>query len=75
MRLLVKVRGQDSVIIGYCPNERGAPQAIVILDGHLEAVPLSEIQLQRLPKQLRPKHRRRIRDQTNTAGTEEYVAS
>ena len=71
MRLLVRIRNQDSVIIGYCPDANGMPQAIVILDGRLEAVALKDIELQRLPKQLRPKHRRRMR----TAGTEEYIAS
>ena len=74
MRLLVRTRNQDTVIVGYCPDGHGMPHAICVLDGRLEAVPLKEIELQRLPKQLRPKHRRRVRDQ-NSAGTEEYVAS
>lgn len=68
MRLLVKVRNQNSVIVGYCPNEKGNPQAICVIDGRLEAVPLCDVELQRLPKALRAKHRRRQQ-------VEEYVAS
>lgn len=61
MRLLVKVHGQESVIVGYGPGTAGQPKAIVILDGQLHAVELKDIELQRLPKQLRHnKHHRKI---------------
>ena len=61
MRLLVKVSGIDAMIIGYCPSEGGGPLAIVVVDGGLQAVPLSEIELLRLPKPLRRSRRRTLR--------------
>ena len=59
MRLFVKVNNQDTVIVGYGPGIAGQPKAIVILDGALHAVELKDVELQRLPKPLRRKHRRR----------------
>lgn len=53
MRLLVKVNGKPTIIVGYGPGEGGVPKAIVVLDNRLHAVALSDIELPKLPKRLR----------------------
>ena len=53
MNLAVKYNGLDAFIIGYCPDESGSPQAIMICEGTLVSDYLCNIELNRLPKKLR----------------------
>lgn len=58
MRLPVRVRDQLTFIVGYGPGTNGKPMAIVILDGHLDAVGLEEIELIHIPRRMERKLRR-----------------
>jgi hypothetical protein len=64
MRLVVRVRGQLTPIVGYGPGEAGVPMAIVILDGGLHAVGLSEIELLHFPHKLRKRLKKALRKQS-----------
>lgn len=57
MRLLCKFNGIDGVIVGYCPNSKGIPQAIVLCkDSKLYSASLSEIEVSKTPRKLRKLH-------------------
>ena len=55
MRLIVRVQGQLSAIVGYGPGANGVPMAIVVLDGGLTAISLNDIELLNVPHKLRKK--------------------
>lgn len=58
MRLMVKFADLQGIIIGYCPDKKGMPQAIVLAEALLHAVPLSQIQVLNGPKKfMRPQHK------------------
>lgn len=54
MLLLVRVKGKDAAIVGYAPGNNG-PLAVVVMDGRLDSVPLSDVDLRmkQFPKRLR----------------------
>lgn len=54
-RLAVKYHGLNAMIVGYCPDNEGAPRAIMICNGELVGDYLCEVQLEKLPKRLRKK--------------------
>ncbi len=45
MKIVVRVRGRQGVIVGYCPGKKNRPLAIVLTEGKLVAVRLKELQL------------------------------
>ena len=59
--LLVKVHDREALIVGYGPGEAGSPRAIVLMDGALSAVPLSDVEviMKQIPKRLRRKLRKK----------------
>jgi hypothetical protein len=60
MRLMVTTpSGELGVIVGYCPNSKGQPQAIVLLStGQLTHYSLPDVHLcDQPPKKLRKKFR------------------
>lgn len=67
MMILVKVNGKDGAIIGYGPGERGQPKAIVVIDGGILAVALSDIELVSAPKKLQRKVEKSRRRQRKAA--------
>lgn len=61
MRLVVRVRGELTPIVGYGPGENGEPKAIVIINGGLVAVALSEIELLHFPHKMRKRLKKALR--------------
>ena len=70
MMILVKVNGKDGAIIGYGPGEHGQPKAIVVIDGGLLAVALSDIELVSVPKKLQRKVEKSHRRQRKAAAAQ-----
>ena len=68
--LLVRVKGQDAAIVGYAPGNDG-PLAVVVMDGRLNAVRLSDVDLRmkqfpkRLRRALKQRHKAKVVELTN----------
>jgi hypothetical protein len=45
MNLLVKVRGEDAIIVGFAPGKKGRTLAVCVIDRKLRVVKLRDIEL------------------------------
>lgn len=53
MRLLVLANGAEGIVVGYCPDSSGSPQAILIrADGSMDYVPVRDMKLVAASKKL-----------------------